>query len=243
MTIRRIVYEIIFLLSCICIGFCCLCFSKYQDIRDTVRVFINPTFDVPKYNWLTKAIILIVALSVGLIFIRLMRLIVNSKNVKQIKIISEYLMFLIVGLPITHIILQYDLPSQLNTYIYIIFYILCFYLMCRIITALFVSSYFKILDKPVKNCRVVICHATSKTTFEVINTLIKNLTFDHCYNYINNYVGEPLKEREFFTIEEVSWLGKVVDSHSYYKNGDLIESIDDFLVKCYSLDKQVNWGF
>ena len=242
---QKVIYEIIFFIISICTSFICLGLSYNSEVQDIIRTFIKflPS-NIPNYTWYIRVIILAIALFIGLVYIRFVRFISNSKNINTIKNISNYILFLIVGLPITHIILLFDLPFDIkNTTGYIIVYCLTFYVICRIIMAIFIASYYKILEKPLKNCRVVICKPTSSTTFEEISVFTKNLTFMECHSCIRSYAGDDLNNKEFFKIEEVNHSGKIIDSWNYYKTGENIDNLDEYLTKCYTISTNINWGY
>lgn len=186
--------------------------------------------------WWTFALLAIILLLIfGLIVTQFFRVFVNSKNLNVISGFVYILITFIVAIPFARFVMIF-LDMLLVSADFVVFAILrgiVFSILLRLQIFLFGVSYFTLLKKPNKNCKVVLCEVTSEDSYEVKNVLTKKMTFEQCFTFVRSYTID-IEKRQFFQIIEKGLFGNKIDSWNYYRDGNPMRCTEEeFLSSLY----------
>lgn len=187
--------------------------------------------------WTYALVIIIILLVVGIVFTGFLRIFANSKIIKRLTVINYIVITLIVAVPFARFLMMFIDIFLISTDFAIFASIrgVAFSILLRFQIYAFGFTYNKMLNKPVKNCRVLLCNAINETEFKVERVLAKNMTFDQCFNFIRNYTNE-IERGQFFRIQEKGFMGIGNIAHwNYYRDGQPMDcSEDNFIMKMYN---------
>lgn len=211
--------------------------------------------------WAYALVAIIILMVIGIVVANFLRVFVNSKNINVLKCILYFIVTIIVAIPfarfamifvdkIVHGYLTIITIEQIRKYVeynfdadfdFVFFSTvrgIVFSIFLRLQIYAFGFTYFNILKKPVRNCRVLLCEAL-EDGYQVKGVLAKRLTFSQCYNFMKNYTGE-IEKRHFFQVNEKGIFGiRVINKWNYYRDGHVMDcSEDEFLSKLYNMDFQ-----
>ena len=189
--------------------------------------------------WAYALFLSIILLILGLIITQVIRLFVNTKNIKVLSVILSMINTVIIVIPFTAIAIVFfngsmlSFPSSLTFAMTGIGYAIIF----RMVGYALNVSYVKYLEKPKKNFSVILCEADSYNTYAEIQVLAKHMTYEHAYNYIRNNVRE-LEIRQFYMIVEKSIFGLIRVAHwNYFRDGHPMNTTEEqFLSLIYNAD-------
>ena len=190
--------------------------------------------------WRYALVVIIVLLMIEIIFTEFLRIFANSKSLKGLAVILYIVITLIVAVPFARFIMIYIDGIFMNSDFAIFASVrgVAFSILLRFQIHAFGFTYYKMLKKPVRNCMVILCEATSATSYEIKQALTKRMTFDQCFNFIRNYV-DNIEPRQYFRIQEKGFMGiGNVAYWNYYRDGMPMEcSEEKFLNKMYNLNQ------
>lgn len=211
--------------------------------------------------WAYALVVIIILMVLGIVVSNFLRVFANSENINVLKGVLYFIVTIIVAIPFARFIMIFIdklvrdyliliTLEQVKKYVeynynvdfqFVFFSIvrgIVFSILLRLQIYAFGFTYFSILRKPVRNCRVLLCEALEEGC-EVKGVLAKRLTFGQCYNFMKNYTGE-IEKRHFFQINEKGIFGiRVINKWNYYRDGHVMDcSEEEFLSKLYNMDFQ-----
>ena len=183
-------------------------------------------------NWAYLLAILIILLVLMIVFTEFLRLFSNSKNLGRIYVLVCIVLGAAIVLPYTYFVLsriQNNLISKSE-----MLYAFIFWLVFRLIGYGLGFSYGKMLRRPVRNCRVLLCDATGEGAYEFVKILAKHLTFSECYTYMRNSQSD-FPKGHFYQVQERGWFGLwKIGTWNYYRDGSAVKVTDaEFLSRMY----------
>ncbi len=197
-------------------------------------------------------IYLVCALITVSILTYIIRVFADTKNLKRLSLIVNIFVILIIGLPISALLLYYiDLypvsimedSLVLGPAIRIIINCILFGIVFLLIILFFSKQYYEKLKRPRKRCKLEICEAVTNRDFVVKSVVLENYLFEQCFSAMRNH--EAIQPKQFYRITEMNWnKKKEVDHWSYYQNGEIIlVPEEEFLPKLTLVDsvKDVKW--
>lgn len=189
--------------------------------------------------WAYALVVIIVLLMVGIIFTEFLRMFANSKSMKVLSVILFIVITLIVAVPFARFIMIFIDWIFMSSDFAVFASIrgIAFSILLRFQIYAFGFTYYKMLMKPVRNCDVLLCEATSGTSYEIKQVLANKMTFDQCFNFIRNY-SVDIEARQYFRIQENGFMGiGNIAYWNYYRDGKPMECNEDqFLNKLYNLN-------
>ena len=243
---KELLRELVLLMLCFFIGLAIQIYSPIEEFFDSIiawlyKILLPATkgfmFLIP--NWAIVLVFVIILLFIGIVVTRLFRIVAHSKNVSTLGTIISVFVTIVIGIPVT-----FYLMSILSKFIstadgisYSMIYCIFFALIMRVMSHIFGFSYRRMLNEPVRNCKVMLCEVTALDSYEVREVKAKKLTFEQAFSYIRNNTQE-IPKRHFYQIVETGFFGlKKVDSWNYYRNGNVMEGTEEqFLSKLYMVN-------
>ena len=218
---------------------------KIPFTQDLVREYIShrngPFWELIPF-WAFMLLIFIILLSIGLLLEAFLHIFMDSRNLKVLKVVMYFITAIVVAIPFsvwpTELIVSTfrDRTEYDTSIIYFAFF---YALISRIIIYAVGFSYCKMLEKPRRNCRVLLCEVSSENGYDVKEIVLKRHTFNQCYTFIRNR-NEDIAPGQFYQIKETTFFGLIkIGSWNYYRDGSVIHD-NDFMAKMFraQVDKE-----
>ena len=189
--------------------------------------------------WSYALVIIILLLVVGIIFTEFLRLFANTKSIKGLSVFLYIVITIIIAVPFARFVMIFidGFFVRSDFAMFATIRGIAFSILLRFQIYAFGFTYCKMLEKPVKNCKVILCEVINDTSCEIKRVLTRRMTYEQCFNYIRNYTIE-IEPRQFFRILEKGFLGiGNITYWNYYRDGKPMDcSEEQFLSKMYNLN-------